>query len=122
MYDMLIRPTLEELESFGDPDYVIYNAGQFPAAHETTGLSPTTVDLSFEDREEGHRLLLDAGPVCPDSLPAHGQADTFTFELHIGGCPFVVDAGLFEYAPGEMRDWCRSTRAHSATNASGSGR
>ncbi len=51
MYDMLIRPTTEELESFGDPDYVIYNAGQFPAAHETTGLSPTTVDLSFEDRE-----------------------------------------------------------------------
>jgi phosphoenolpyruvate carboxykinase (ATP) len=51
MYDMLIRPTAEELEGFGDPDYVIYNAGQFPAAHETTGLSPTTVDLSFEDRE-----------------------------------------------------------------------
>ncbi|MEE8594620.1 MAG: phosphoenolpyruvate carboxykinase (ATP) [Gemmatimonadota bacterium] len=51
MHDMLIRPTTEELESFGDPDYVIYNAGQFPAAHETTGLSPTTVDLSFEDRE-----------------------------------------------------------------------
>ncbi|UCG76970.1 MAG: phosphoenolpyruvate carboxykinase (ATP) [Gemmatimonadota bacterium] len=51
MHDMLIRPTPEELESFGRPDYVIYNAGQFPAAHETTGLSPTTVDLSFEDGE-----------------------------------------------------------------------
>jgi phosphoenolpyruvate carboxykinase (ATP) len=51
MHDMLIRPTTEELENFGDPDYVIYNAGQFPAVHETTGLSPTSVDLSFEDRE-----------------------------------------------------------------------
>ena len=51
MHDMLIRPTQEELASFGQPDYVIYNAGDFPAAHETTGLSPTTVDLSFEDGE-----------------------------------------------------------------------
>ena len=51
MHDMLIRPSAEELEAFGDPDYVIYNAGKFPAAHETTGLSPTTVDLSFEDGE-----------------------------------------------------------------------
>jgi phosphoenolpyruvate carboxykinase (ATP) len=51
MHDMLIRPSQEELASFGKPDYVIYNAGDFPAAHETTGLSPTTVDLSFETGE-----------------------------------------------------------------------
>ena len=31
MHIMLIRPTREELASFGTPDYVIYNAGQFPA-------------------------------------------------------------------------------------------
>ncbi|MEN8151474.1 MAG: alginate lyase family protein, partial [Planctomycetota bacterium] len=73
----------------------------------------------FEDREAGHRLLLDAGPVCPDRLPAHGQADTFGFELHVAGEPFVVDAGLHEYAAGPMRDWCRSTRAHSTVTVDG---
>src|SRR5262249_40780953 len=31
MHNMLIRPTDEELADFGEPDYVIYNAGEFPA-------------------------------------------------------------------------------------------
>ena len=48
---MLIRPTQEELESFGEPDYVIYNAGQFPANRLTKGMtSKTSVDLDFEER------------------------------------------------------------------------
>jgi phosphoenolpyruvate carboxykinase (ATP) len=52
MRNMLIRPTQEELECFGNPDYVIFNAGAFPANRLTQGMSSTTsVDLSFEDRE-----------------------------------------------------------------------
>jgi phosphoenolpyruvate carboxykinase (ATP) len=31
MHNMLIRPTPEELADFGAPDFVIYNAGAFPA-------------------------------------------------------------------------------------------
>ena len=31
MNNMLIRPTEEELKSFGEPDYIILNAGAFPA-------------------------------------------------------------------------------------------
>lgn len=32
MYNMLIRPkSREELAAFGHPDFVIYNAGAFPA-------------------------------------------------------------------------------------------
>jgi ATP-dependent phosphoenolpyruvate carboxykinase len=30
MHNMLIRPSPEQLASFGTPDYVIYNAGVFP--------------------------------------------------------------------------------------------
>ena len=52
MWNMLIRPTQEELADFGEPDYVIFNAGRFPANRFTTGMtSKTTVDLSFERRE-----------------------------------------------------------------------
>jgi phosphoenolpyruvate carboxykinase (ATP) len=52
MHNMLIRPTAEELKTFGEPDYVIYNAGGFPANRYTTHLnSPTSVDLCFERRE-----------------------------------------------------------------------
>jgi phosphoenolpyruvate carboxykinase (ATP) len=49
---MMIRPTREELNNFGTPDYTIYNAGQFPANKHTAGMtSKTSVDLSIEDGE-----------------------------------------------------------------------
>jgi phosphoenolpyruvate carboxykinase (ATP) len=52
MHNMLIRPTDQELASFGDPDLVILNAGRFPANRFTTGMTSTTsVDLSLERRE-----------------------------------------------------------------------
>ncbi len=52
MHNMLIRPTDEELATFGEPDFVIYNAGRFPANRYTSGMtSQTSVDLSFEQRE-----------------------------------------------------------------------
>jgi phosphoenolpyruvate carboxykinase (ATP) len=52
MHTMLIRPTREELATFGTPDFTIYNAGAFPANRLTTGMgSATSISLSFEDRE-----------------------------------------------------------------------
>jgi phosphoenolpyruvate carboxykinase (ATP) len=52
MYNMLIRPTPEELADFGTPDYVIYNAGQFPANRFTRGMtSKTSVSLHLGKRE-----------------------------------------------------------------------
>jgi phosphoenolpyruvate carboxykinase (ATP) len=49
---MLIRPDPADLSTFGDPDYVIFNAGAFPANRLTAGMtSSTSVDLCFEDRE-----------------------------------------------------------------------
>jgi phosphoenolpyruvate carboxykinase (ATP) len=53
MHNMLIRPSLDELERFGAPDYVIYNAGQFPANPYTSQMtSRTSVDLCLERREQ----------------------------------------------------------------------
>ncbi|TDB67985.1 phosphoenolpyruvate carboxykinase (ATP) [Arundinibacter roseus] len=52
MHNMLIRPTEEQLETFGEPDYVILNAGEFPANPYTTHMnSRTSVDLCFERKE-----------------------------------------------------------------------
>ncbi|PWN54187.1 putative phosphoenolpyruvate carboxykinase [Violaceomyces palustris] len=52
MHNMLIRPTLEELENFGEPDFIIYNAGQFPANRFTAGMTSTTsVEINFKRRE-----------------------------------------------------------------------
>ena len=52
MRNMLIRLSDEELKAFGEPDYVVYNAGMFPANRHTTYMSSkTSIDLSFEDQE-----------------------------------------------------------------------
>jgi phosphoenolpyruvate carboxykinase (ATP) len=52
MHTMLIRPTAKELENFGEPDAVIYNAGRFPANRRTAGMtSKTSIDLSLDSRE-----------------------------------------------------------------------
>eukprot|EP01137_Pigoraptor_chileana_P000324 Opistho-2@36321 len=52
MHNMLIRPTVEELKHFGEPDYTIYNAGEFPANRYTKGMtSATSVALDFGRRE-----------------------------------------------------------------------
>jgi len=52
MHTMLVRPTDDELRSFGAPDYTIFNAGQFPANLHTAGMtSKTSVVLNFEQGE-----------------------------------------------------------------------
>jgi phosphoenolpyruvate carboxykinase (ATP) len=49
---MLIRPTEDELANFGEPNFIIYNAGQFPANRFTKGMSSTTsVEIDFKRME-----------------------------------------------------------------------
>ena len=52
MWNMLIRPTAAQLATFGEPSYVIFNSGLFPANPLTNEMSSaTSVDLSFERGE-----------------------------------------------------------------------
>ncbi|RWR74061.1 Phosphoenolpyruvate carboxylase [Cinnamomum micranthum f. kanehirae] len=52
MHNMCIRPTPEELEDFGTPDFTIYNAGQFPCNRYTHYMtSSTSIDLNLARRE-----------------------------------------------------------------------
>jgi phosphoenolpyruvate carboxykinase (ATP) len=52
MHNMLIRPTEEELLCYGEPDYVIYNAGSFPCNRYTGNMtSSTSIDLNFDTKE-----------------------------------------------------------------------
>ena len=49
MHNMLIRPAKEELANFGDPDFVVFNAGKFPANMFTEGMtSDASVDVNFK--------------------------------------------------------------------------
>ncbi|XP_057868816.1 phosphoenolpyruvate carboxykinase (ATP) [Cryptomeria japonica] len=52
MHNMCIRPTPDELENFGSPDFTIYNAGQFPCNRFTNYMNSTTsVDVSIARKE-----------------------------------------------------------------------
>ena len=52
MHNMLIRPTREQLDDFGDPDYVILNAGSTDADTSIEGVdSNTSVALNFDKSE-----------------------------------------------------------------------
>ncbi|KAE8655844.1 Phosphoenolpyruvate carboxykinase [Hibiscus syriacus] len=49
---MCIRPSPEELENFGTPDFTIYNAGQFPCNRYTHYMtSSPSIDLNLARRE-----------------------------------------------------------------------
>lgn len=63
-------------------------------------------------RDGGDFLLLDAGPVGPDHLPAHAHADLLTLEASLGGRRLFVDSGVFGYEDDPLRRYCRSTAAH----------
>ena len=52
MQNMLIMPTEEELANFGEPDYVIFNGGGFPANRYTSEMtSKTSIDVNLEEKE-----------------------------------------------------------------------
>ena len=52
MHNMLIVPNPEELENYGDPDYIIINAGVFPANNYSTGVtSDASIIISFKHKE-----------------------------------------------------------------------
>ncbi|KAJ3129174.1 Protein kinase C-like 1 [Physocladia obscura] len=52
MKNMLINPTDEELKNFGEPDFTVFNAGEFPANRYTTGMTSTTsVAVNFDRKE-----------------------------------------------------------------------
>ena len=52
MRNMLIVPTEKELDEFGDPDYTIYNAGEFPANQKTQQMSSkTSISTDLEAKQ-----------------------------------------------------------------------
>lgn len=68
---------------------------------------------------EGHYVVCDAAPVGPDYLLGHAHGDIFSFELSLDGERVIVDAGVHDYEPSELRHYCRSTAAHNTVELEG---
>jgi uncharacterized heparinase superfamily protein len=68
---------------------------------------------------KGAYVIVDAGPGHHRFIPGHGHGGMFGFELSWGGRRCVVDGGVYDYAAGEMRNYCKSTRAHNTVEIGG---
>lgn len=63
--------------------------------------------------------VLDVGQPCLERLPAHAQADSLNWVLHVDGRPVVVDTGTSSYQDPDIRAWERSTAAHNTVEIDG---
>ncbi len=58
------------------------------------------------------KLIIDCGPFTAENLPAHGHCDILSLEFSYKGERMIVDSGNYDYEQSEMRNYCRSTKAH----------
>ncbi len=66
----------------------------------------------FGLRSENNLVLFDAAELAPKFLPAHGHGDALSFEWSVLGQRVAIDPGVYEYEPGKLRDYSRSTKSH----------
>lgn len=70
-------------------------------------------------QNEHLEAIVDIGEITATYQPGHTHADTFNYELHIDGKPFIVDTGISTYNKTERRQLERSTVAHNAVSVDG---
>lgn len=73
---------------------------------------PETGYFGFIDAARQERILIDCGAPGAEYQPGHAHCDLLSFELDVGGVPFVVDSGVSGYDGDCLREYARSTRAH----------
>ena len=86
--------------------------GPTAPAFAVSGSWPATGYFRLTGAAPADSLIVDARPMGPSHLPAHGHCSLFSYELSLSGVRFIVDSGVQEYEPGSWRDFWRSTRAH----------
>ena len=64
-------------------------------------------------------LLVDAGPLGPDSLPGHAHGDIGAIEWSLAGERIIVDQGVLSYVAGAARDMSRAAANHNTLAAPG---
>ena len=96
-------PNSIELESraFRDSGYVLLQSGE-------------------RDTKEAISVLFDCAPLGMEPMAAHGHADALSLTLSVGGLPFIVDPGTYDYfSYPEWRQYFRSTAAHNSIEVNG---
>jgi uncharacterized heparinase superfamily protein len=109
-----VSPTLEELH-----EYYWRLTGQscLPGSAERLVNLPDSGVFGYRHNKD--MFVMDAGDIGPAYQPGHTHCDMLSYELMLDGQRIVVDTGVYEYSPGEMRHYIRSTRAHNTVSVDG---
>jgi hypothetical protein len=91
----------------------------FPAPPAGPHSWSATGYVTIPGASPGDWLIIDAKPIGPAHLPAHGHCSLFSYELSLQGRRIIVDSGVEEYQAGAWRDYWRSTRAHNTVTVDG---
>jgi uncharacterized heparinase superfamily protein len=75
--------------------------------------------FALRGSNQADQMIIDAKPMGPDHVPAHGHCSLFSYELSVAGERLVVDSGVDEYESGRWRQYWRSTRAHNTVVVDG---
>ena len=124
----------------GHLESIKWGVGSLPLLNDSAnGIAPSTSQLFYYAKalglkwkkipmkECGYRKMMtgnmeaivDVGNITATYQPGHTHADTFNYELHIDGKPFVVDTGISTYNKTERRQLERSTIAHNCVSVDG---
>jgi uncharacterized heparinase superfamily protein len=108
-----IAPTRYQLDQYAA------RLGLAPTATPATGVTRLAPSGYLRVDTPPAVALLDVAPVGPDHLPAHGHADTLSFELSLSGRRMFVNSGTSRYGIGAERLRQRGTAAHNTVVVDG---
>ena len=105
----------KEIALFNDSSFGVYPLPDQPCDFGKSNLGfwqlPSAGYFGYRG-SKGEYIIVDAGSIGPDYNPGHAHGDIFSYELSWNHRRIIVDSGNFDYEPGPMRTYCRSTRAH----------
>lgn len=130
-----LKPAADALHQMTHPDglvslfsdgglHMAYLPSECLAAYESMGGELPVQRSVFRLDEAGYFgvrtgrrfVVMDAGSPCADSLPAHGHADVFSFEMDVDDLRIVVDQGVYEYEAGDLRTASRTVVSHNTVS------
>jgi len=101
-----VAPALDELDRYASR----LGFANFPSHGE--GITQLKDSGYIRIQKNSLVTILDVAPLGPDYLPAHGHADTLSFETSLYGQRVMVNSGISCYGESPDRLWQRSTAAH----------
>ena len=134
----VLKPAAERM--LGHLESIVYADGTIPLLNDSAeGIAPEPAAIFAYARrlglqwmpvalgECGYRkfnntdveAVVDVGNIKASYQPGHTHADSLSFELRLGGKPFVVDTGISTYDKTPRRQLERSTAAHNTVVLAG---